>query len=93
MKIAIDYDGTITRSPDIFKDLCWSFLKNGDEVYIVTSRYTHELTDDIRLFEAHNGAQIICTSRKAKKCFTEFLGIKIDIWIDDNPAGIYWDIL
>jgi hypothetical protein len=93
MNISIDYDGTITRAPEIFKDLCWKFIKQGDKVYIVTSRFEHELTDDIRLFEAQNGAKIICTKRKAKAKYMGNLGIKIDIWIDDNQAGIYQDVL
>lgn len=93
MNIGVDYDKTITLDPVIFGKLCTLFMENGDNIYIVSSRFPNELTDDIRKFSAQYCPYLICTERKAKDPYMKSLGIKIDVWIDDNPAGIYRDVL
>ncbi len=88
MNISVDYDGTITSDEPTFFKMMQLFKKAGHKVYIVTMRYPSEtnalLQDWVRYVDG-----IYFTGRRAKKPFMEQLGIKIDIWIDDNPNAIY----
>lgn len=36
MRIAFDYDGTITKNPFLFKEIIEAMYKNGHELYIIT---------------------------------------------------------
>jgi len=57
----------------------------GHEVIIVTMRHEHEPVD-MRM-----DCMVYYTCRKAKRPFMQSLGIKIDVWIDDNPHWIDQD--
>lgn len=87
MNIALDIDGTISRDVKCFTNISRVFKEFGHNVYIVTGR--EKFTDDLLRFSIdENTENVIYTNRRLKKKVTESLGIKIDIWIDDEPGTI-----
>lgn len=82
MNIAIDYDNTYTRCRVLFEKIILLFKDFGHNVFIVTCRHEGEPIDDC------NNITKIYTSRIAKYDYCQNIGLKIDIWIDDNPQYI-----
>ena len=85
MIIALDYDGTYTAHPPLWKAFVYIAKALGIEVLIVTKRYDHEPIED------RPPAMIYYTGRKAKRAFMESQGIRVNIWIDDDPIAIFVD--
>lgn len=89
MFIALDYDNTYTRDPEFWLDFVQKAHSCNHCVMCVTMRYPHEVLNmDKRLLEL---VEVIPTGRKAKKKFMRLQGHQVDIWIDDNPDGLYED--
>lgn len=92
MNIALDYDGTYTNEPNMWLRFVLDAQSHGHNVYIVTMRYpseTNPLQFDERLRAL--GCRVIATSRKAKRPACQEAGVKIHIWVDDNPEAVYKD--
>lgn len=92
MIIALDFDETYNARPDMFDDLIEVFLMYKDTQIILVT-YRHETIDYDPLFDRLKKQNVLvyCTDGKAKKKFMEDLGIKVDIWIDDNPRSVLED--
>lgn len=88
MNIALDYDATYTRDPEMWNIFIANAHLSGHIVYCVTMRYSHE-GDDVRAALEDQVNYIFFTGRKAKKEFMYAKDIAIDVWIDDTP----WFIL
>jgi len=91
MIIALDYDGTFTADPQLWREFIINSTSRGHTVYIVTMRRPEEcicFDDTIQQI-----CEIIYTSRKAKKSFVELHNMKFDIWIDDNPEWLFIDTI
>jgi hypothetical protein len=94
MIISIDFDETYSAKPDMWNTVIESFLSHGCDVICVTARYDYEM------YKVHNSIGLLigedkcyCTGRLYKKKYMKRKGIKVDIWIDDNPSSIvnpYW---
>lgn len=84
MNIGLDWDNTFTKDYDLWQEFVIRASDRGHKVYITTSR-----SPDLEL-EANPTEieRIIFCSFRAKKIVTEEQGIKIDIWIDDDPEYI-----
>lgn len=92
MNIAIDYDDTYTRDPEMWLQIITRMKLCGHNVYCVTMRYPQEFEDfDDRLMEICTS--VICTSRMAKARIMAERGIIIHIWIDDSPKWILFDAM
>jgi hypothetical protein len=96
MKIALDYDGTVTEDPDLWYLFVQYAQLKGHEVKIVTFRSGDELTTDLLEFAERADVELILTARTLKKEFCRSLNWEPDVWIDDNPGligdkGIPWD--
>lgn len=95
MNIALDYDGTFTNDPSMWLRFVADAQRQGHSVYVVTMRYPSECDGtrgailDPRLKSL--SVPVVCTSRMAKRPVCEALGIRIHIWIDDNPEAVHWD--
>ena len=87
MLIAIDYDLTYTRDPELWDEFIDMALLRNHNVICVTMRFQEEGKDVINTIGKK--CEIIFTRRKAKIIFLQELNIKPDIWIDDNPMWIY----
>ena len=77
MLIALDYDGTYTADPELWKAFITKARERGHEVKIATMRFPTEPIPDI-------GCEVIYTSRKAK-----FGCMPAQIWIDDMPHFLF----
>lgn len=84
MLIVLDYDGTYTLDEEFWKSFYFRTTALGHKVICATMRYESEPIADMP-------CKVIYTGRKAKEQFLLDLGIKPDIWIDDNPAWLYQD--
>jgi hypothetical protein len=77
MLIALDYDGTYTRDPELWDAFIAHAKERGHEIKIATMRYPTEPIPDI-------GLEVIYTSRKAK-----YGCMDAHIWIDDQPNFLF----
>jgi hypothetical protein len=87
MKIALDYDGTYDKAPELWDRFIEDALDLGHDVRIVTHRH-HELDniDDM----IPEDIIIIYTDGVAKKWYCEHRHDlwTPDVWIDDRPKSI-----
>jgi len=78
LKIALDYDGTMTKDFPFWEEFIELAKGMGHEVAIVTKRYEEEtIKKDFNV-----PVYYMC---RINKIFCEF---KPDIWIDNNPFDI-----
>lgn len=95
LTIGLDFDKTITEDTRCFVELVKLFQKHGHKVIIVTARNKEEVArSDITQFlrRLNKPPEVIYTSRQGKEKFCKDMGIDIDIWIDDFPQLICFDI-
>ena len=83
LTIAIDYDGTYTADPEMWDRFIQDAQERGHRVLCVTSRYG-DSTDPELIY----GVVTVFTKMQAKRWFCNAGGVKVDIWIDDEPACI-----
>lgn len=88
MLIALDFDDTYTRDPQMWDMIIGVMQRHGHTVICATMRFPQEGE------ELHNTigkkCKIVFTSRKAKKIYlNEVIGIFPDIWIDDTPEWLF----
>ena len=89
--LCLDYDHTYQGDTDLFDDIIFLFFNRGWNVILATYRHpTKDWHPDFDNLEAQ-GVKCYFTDGHAKKPFLEDLGIKVDIWIDDNPKAILED--
>lgn len=85
--IGVDFDETISDNEDAWLNVMLLLERHGYHVVIVTWRKPTEWPEDLQMF-VDKGFKVYYTSRQAKKTFMEQQGIKVSIWIDDNPFAI-----
>ncbi len=85
MNIAIDFDGTWSRDPGCFIQLTHLLQEKNHRVFIVTRRVQ---SDGIHLNQIPTNVKVIYCNGEFKRLHCEKLGLKIDIWIDDEPGTI-----
>lgn len=96
--IGLDYDGTITRDPDMWYDVMNIMQRHGHEVHIVTMRYDTESrmggeAMDDRFLKYADGVHFTGNpetgDRDAKRPHMDAKGIEVHVWIDDNPKAVH----
>jgi hypothetical protein len=94
----LDYDGTITRDPDMWFAVMKMMQAHGHEVHIVTMRHGVEslmggAPMEQRFLEGADGVHFTGNSttgdRDAKRPHMEAKGIEVHVWIDDNPKAVH----
>ena len=91
LTIGMDYDGTFTADPKLWSTFVANAKGAGHRVVMITARRdTEENNDDINAMMDHWGCQmpIVFSSLGSKLYAVEKRGIKIDIWIDDDPEKL-----
>ena len=86
LTFGLDFDDTVTKNVDMFKDIVDVILKHGGDIYITTARSNNGWCRELREFHNDTGVSVIFTGSKAKQDVAE-----IDIWIDDFPLAITHD--
>ena len=78
MLIAIDYDNTYTADPEWWDEVIRSGQERGHTIVCVTGR-TEPPNLPIR---------VICAGDEYKRDAVRRSGLRIDVWIDDEPGHI-----
>lgn len=84
MIIAIDWDGTYTALPELFRQFTNKLLTYGHTVIFVTGRQD---TEHHRI-EPPFCCPVVYAGNEYKRKAAERAGYKVDIWIDDMPEMI-----
>jgi len=77
MRLALDYDQTYTVDPEFWDAFMANAQVRGHEIICVTMRGPQA--------KVPMNCPIVYTSGEAKVPFCEQHGIKVDVWIDDQP--------
>ena len=91
MNIAIDFDDTFTADMVLFGTFIANAKARGHNCYIVTARrQTEENIDTVDYWLSIFKCQVpvIFSELGSKIDAVERRGIKIDIWIDDDPTTL-----
>ena len=88
--IGIDFDETISDKPSTWLNIMLLLERAGYHVVVVTWRAPNEWPEDLQ-FLVDKGFKVHYTSRQAKEVYMASKGIKVSIWIDDNPFAILND--
>lgn len=87
MNILLDHDGTYSVDTHLWDMFIHHAIGNGHDVYMVTSRCDNDPLPYYGYLHAAD-IPIYYTNYMAKRQFMEDLGIKVDVFIDDNPKYI-----
>lgn len=88
MRIAIDYDDTYTLNPKMWDQAINLFMLNGFSVIMVTARRDTEENRE-ELEKASQGRwRCYFTNLGSKTDFIRRRGMKVDVWIDDDPESL-----
>lgn len=86
MNIALDFDDTYTRDPQMWDQFIGFAKARGHDIRIVTFRKS-TMTDPA-LDRLAQVIPVIYTEYIHKRAFTNHLGWIVDVWIDDSPEFI-----
>lgn len=87
MLIALDYDDTFTKDPDLWIDFIKKANLKDHKIICVTMRYSDEGEEVLKSIGKY--CEVIFTSRNAKLQYLSERNIFPDVWIDDNPRWLY----
>jgi hypothetical protein len=88
MLIAIDFDDTLTADSKLWGDFIRSAKTLGHRVICVTARRdTDDNNESVRDWMISHGIElpVYFTSLESKVEHAKKIGLKVDIWIDDDP--------
>ena len=89
MLICFDYDHTYTEDPDLWNSII-EMMTINHEVICCSMRYKEEglyLEETIGQL-----CKVFYSGRKAKKPYLLSIGLEPDIWIEDTPEFILYDV-
>ena len=89
MKIAFDYDGTISEDLEGWLQVMNLMKDRGHEVFVVTFRdEDHDWNDDLQFIHEEDFT-IHWTRGVAKRWWCSHFGPgDVDVWIDDKPEAV-----
>lgn len=85
--VAFDFDETISDNEPAWLQVMLLLEKKGYHCIVVTWRKPELCPEDLQ-FLVDKGFKVYYTSGQAKQTYMASKGIKVDIWIDDNPFSI-----
>jgi hypothetical protein len=83
LTFAIDYDGTYDASPELWTRFTAMAHASGHKVIMITARSRAIEMD------APPNVPVYYTARKAKRDWIRKHGMKVDVWIDNDPWFIF----
>jgi hypothetical protein len=86
MRIALDYDGTVTADPVFWRVFVTLASAHGHEVHIVTMRWPAEPIDPATALAVKD--RVHYTGHQFKMPEMLRRGLAFDIWIDDSPGMV-----
>lgn len=89
LSIALDWDGTFTEDPDLWRLFVSTAKQRGHAVYFVTARHpSGEVEDEARRL----GIEAVFTGGRPKIASADAQGLLINVWIDDLPGLLFKDV-
>lgn len=85
--VAFDFDETISDNELLWLQVMLALEKGGYHVVVCTWRTPTTYPEDLK-FLVDKGFKVYYTSGQAKQTYMEKQGVKVAIWIDDNPFAI-----
>lgn len=79
--VCIDYDGTFTTMPGVWKTIAEMLRANGANVFCITSRFPNVPVNDFP-------GEVHYACGQPKWEFAHEHDIQVDIWIDDQPQTV-----
>lgn len=90
MQVALDFDKTFTLAPKIWVKFIKMMEKAGHTVTIITARdQVNDGIDWATVGLEEPPCHVIWCDGLPKKDVANAMGLVIDIWIDDDPKGIF----
>lgn len=86
---AIDFDGTFSADPPLWRSFAARAIQRGHAVYVVTCR--RKTDDNLRDIQEVTGLEHWrhkFTALEAKKAWCEKNGLAVSVWVDDEPQYI-----
>lgn len=87
MNIALDYDDTYTRDPELWDRFINNAVAHGHDIRIVTFRNGNGNNDDIAA-TIGDRIPVIFTGGISKRRFCYAVDFWVNVWIDDMPEII-----
>ena len=84
----IDYDGTFSAAPDIFRKIITDLFAAGHRAVLVTGRSDEGIWGEEVRAAVGDLMPIVFAGMQWKREAAEAAGYPIDIWIDDKPEYI-----
>lgn len=89
MKIAFDYDGTISEAFNDWHYVMGFLQTQGHEVFVVTFRDERFDRNNDLIFLEEDNFDVYYTRGVAKRFWCEHFGPgEVDVWIDDRPEAV-----
>ena len=88
--VAFDFDETISDNEHAWLMVMQLLEKQGYHCIVVTWRRPTQDPEDLK-FLVDKGFKVYYTSQQAKQVYMAAQGVKVSIWIDDNPFAILND--
>ncbi|QNN99958.1 hypothetical protein phiPsa267_104 [Pseudomonas phage phiPsa267] len=85
--VAFDFDETISDNEPLWLQVMLALEKGGYHVVVCTWRTPTTYPEDLK-FLVDRGFKVYYTSGQAKQDYMAKQGIRVDIWVDDNPFAI-----
>jgi len=86
MIIAIDIDGTVTLSPFLFYEIAEKLSQHGHCVFYITG--SPQPLQKLHRLKIDPKKVFVCNQGEFKETCAARHGIKVDIWIDNEPGTI-----
>ena len=87
LNIMIDYDNTYTADVEMWRKIIPIMLDRGHNLYLVTSR-SMDTPIELAMDFVNWSIPIIYCNYRAKEIVCYEQGIRINIWMDDDPEFI-----
>jgi len=79
--IAVDYDGTFSAMPEVWREVIELFRRAGARVFCISSRFPNFPIADFP-------GEVFYSCGAPKWEFAHSIGLHVDIWVDDFPSCI-----
>lgn len=90
--VAFDFDETISDNEIAWLNVMQLLERQAYHCIIVTWRRPTQYPEDLKMF-IDKGFKVYYTSQQAKQTYMQSMGVKVDIWVDDNPFAILNDAI
>lgn len=93
LTISLDFDGTFTAAPGLWRSFVTDAKARGNRVVCITRRddteeNRHALRDAFGDLHDELAGVLLCGRDQQKRSAAAAAGLTIDVWIDDYPEGI-----